>query len=450
LTLALTIESLRASYAQGAQVRDILAGVRQRIIEEDPTIWISLTPSDLLEAQAERLDTLDGEARNALPLFGVPFAVKDNIDVAGLPTTAACPDFSYEPDGDATVVGLLLAAGAVIVGKTNLDQFASGLVGTRSPYGIPRNPFDPRMVPGGSSSGSAVAVAQGLVCFALGTDTAGSGRVPAGFTNTVGLKPTRGVLSAHGLVPACRSLDCVSIFARNVSDAMAVFAVTQGPDVCDPLSRSWAPIPPCEPRFRFAALDDAQVAPFGSLADAQAYHQGIARLEAIGGTRVSIDFEPCRVVGDLLYGGPFVAERHAAIGAFFDAHPESLWPVTRRIIEGAKHWTASELFSAMRSLDQARAQARAVFEAADVFYVPTVPGRVTLEEDALDPRGRSTMLGSYTNFVNFFDWSALAIPSAFHPDGFPIGATLIAPPHGEQRLAALGARYLAASVGVAA
>ena len=446
----MTIDSLRAAYTQGAHVHDVLAGVRQCIIEQDPAVWISLTPWDFLEAQAERLDALDGAARSALPLFGVPFAVKDNIDVAGLPTTAACPDFLYEADTDATVVGRLLAAGAVVVGKTNLDQFASGLVGTRSPYGTPRNPFDPRMVPGGSSSGSAIAVAQALVCFALGTDTAGSGRVPAGFTNTVGLKPTRGVISAHGLVPACRSLDCVSIFARNVSDAMAVFAVAQGPDVCDPLSRDWAPIPPCEPHFRFAALDEGQLAPFGSLADTQAYREGITRMEAIGGTRVSIDFEPCRMVGDLLYGGPFVAERHAAIGAFFDSHPDSLWPVTRRILEAAKEWSASELFSAMHSLDVARARARTIFEAADVFYVPTVPGRVTLEEDAQDPRGRSAMLGTYTNFVNFFDWSALAIPSAFHPDGFPIGATLIAPPHGEGRLAALGVRYLEASVGIAA
>jgi allophanate hydrolase len=446
----LTIETLRGAYAQGARVRDVLAGVRRRITQEDPAIWISLTPADELEAQAERLDALNGDARAALPLFGIPFAVKDNIDVAGLPTTAACPDFSYDPHIDATVVSRLLAAGAVPVGKTNLDQFASGLVGTRSPYGTPRNPFDARMVPGGSSSGSAVAVAQALVSFALGTDTAGSGRVPAGFTNIVGLKPTRGVLSANGLVPACRSLDCVSIFARNVSDAMEVFAAAQAPDARDPLSRLWNPLVPCEERFRFAVPDDRQLAPFGTSADAQAYREGIARLEAIGGTCISIDFEPCRAVGALLYGGPFVAERHAAIGPFFDAHPESLWPVTRRIVEASKQWSASELFSAMRSLDEARAQARAIFEAADVFYLPTVPGRVTIEEDAHDPRGRSAMLGTYTNFVNFFDWSALAIPSAFHADGFPIGATLIAPAHGERRLAALGARYLEASVGVAA
>ncbi len=333
---SLDLTSLAPGYADGSLtadsvVRDVLARIARA---GDDHVWIARVPDAQILRRAAELDALDDAQRARLPLFGVPFAVKDNIDVAGLPTTAACAEFSYIASFSAPVVDLLLGAGAILIGKTNLDQFATGLVGTRSPYGVPRNPFDARYIPGGSSSGSAVAVASGLVSFALGTDTAGSGRVPAGFNNIVGLKPTRGLISARGVVPACRTLDCVSIFALTTADAAQVLKIAAAFDPQDAHARragrdSALASPQRPEKFRFAVPRAADLVFFGDAAYRAAFARSVDRLIALGGTAVEFDFAPYRETAALLYDGPFVAERLAAIRPFFEKSPEALHPATR-------------------------------------------------------------------------------------------------------------------------
>jgi allophanate hydrolase len=317
------VGELLAGYAAGTLrpevvLRDAYAAIRRR---GPDSVWIDLLSLDDALGQVEAADRRRREG-GALPLFGVPFAIKDNIDVAGRPTTAGCPSFAYTPETTATVVRRLLAAGAILVGKTNLDQFATGLTGTRTPYGTLSSVFDPDYVAGGSSSGSAVAVAARLVAFALGTDTAGSGRVPAAFNGIVGLKPTRGIVSTAGVVPACRSLDCVSILAHSVEDAARVLDVGRGPDPEDPYSREAAGPPPAlGAAFRFGVPPRTQREFFGDEAAAQLYERALDRLERLGGRRVEIDWAPFRAAAGLLYDGPWVAERLASIRPFFDAHP---------------------------------------------------------------------------------------------------------------------------------
>jgi allophanate hydrolase len=433
------IGAYAAAYAGGASVTQVLGTAIDAIDAADP-VWITRAARERVLERARALDACTPAQRAALPLFGVPFAVKDNIDVAGMPTTAACPAFAYDPPHSATVVERLEAAGAVVFGKTNLDQFATGLVGVRSPYGVPRNPFDARYIPGGSSSGSAVAVARDLVAFALGTDTAGSGRVPAGFTATVGLKPTFGTLSAAGVVPACRSLDCVSIFARSVDDAQAVFAVAAARDARDPFSRAAPPPVAALPSaFAFAVPETLT---FAGDAEAEAsFARAIARLEAAGGTRVAVDASACYAAASLLYGDAFVAERTAAVGDFLAAHPDALLEVTRTIVEGGRRYSAVDAFRAIYRLRALRRDAEAIFAAAPVLVVPTSPTIYTLDEIAAEPFARNGVLGTYTNFVNFFDWCALAIPSDRYANGVPIGITLIAPAFHEARLADLARRF---------
>jgi len=432
------IGAYAAAYAGGASVTDVLGAAIDAVDAADP-VWITRASRERVLDRARTLDACTATERAALPLFGVPFAVKDNIDVAGLPTTAACPAFAYDPERSATVVERLEAAGAVVFGKTNLDQFATGLVGVRSPYGVPRNPFDARYIPGGSSSGSAVAVARDLVAFALGTDTAGSGRVPAGFTATVGLKPTFGAISAAGVVPACRSLDCVSIFARSVDDAQAVLAVAAAPDPRDAFTRALpAPSPVLPSAFRFAVPATLTFAGDGE-AEA-AFARAIARIETRGGTRVSVDATACYEAAQLLYNDAFVAERTAAVGDFLQANPAALLDVTRTIIGGGSRYSAVDAFRAMYRVRELRRQAEAIFAAAPVLVVPTSPTIYTLDEIAAEPIARNAMLGTYTNFVNFFDWCALAIPSDRYASGVPIGITLIAPAFHEATLADLGRR----------
>jgi allophanate hydrolase len=401
-------------------------------------VWITRVPRDELLRAAERLD----DAEPSLPLYGIPFAVKDNIDVAGMPTTAACPEFAYVPERSATVVERLEAAGAVLIGKTNLDQFATGLVGTRSPYGIPKNPFDDRYIPGGSSSGSAVAVARGLVTFALGTDTAGSGRVPAGFNGIVGLKPTFGIVSAAGVVPACRSLDCVSIFARNVDDAEAVLDIAAAAiDPRDAFSRARAPAPPAVPElFHFAVPAVDQRKFFGDAEAQRSFEQALARLEAFGGTPVSVDMTSAYQAADLLYNGAFVAERTAAVGDFAQSHPGALLEVTRTIVEGGRRFSAVDAFRAEYRIRELRLEAARIFEHAPVLVVPTAPTIYTLEQIAAEPYALNATLGTYTNFVNFLDLCALAIPSGRYANGLPIGITLIAPAFADAQLAAFARR----------
>jgi len=439
------LATLRERYAAGTTVRTVMAETLAACEDGDP-VWISRVPEAAVMARAFTLDTCTPVERAALPLFGVPFAAKDNIDVAGSATTAACPEFAYVPERSATVIERLEAAGAIVIGKTNLDQFATGLVGTRSPYGVPVNPFDARYIPGGSSSGSAVAVARGLVTFSLGTDTAGSGRVPAGFNGLVGLKPTFGIISAAGVVPACRSLDCVSIFARSVDEAEAVLDVAAGgADARDGLSRDRGAAPAAIPaRFAFA-VPRADQRIFCDDAEAQrSFAAAIVRLEAFGGTAVPVDMTACYAAAGMLYNDAFVAERTAAVGDFSAAHPSALLDVTRTIVDGGRRFSAVDAFRASYRIRELKAEAAAIFESAPLLVVPTSPTIYTLEQIAAEPFTLNATLGTYTNFVNFFDLCALAIPSTPYASGIPIGITLIAPAFADATLVEFARRFGAA------
>jgi len=428
----------------------MLAATLAELDDDDP-VWITRIAEDAVLGRARALERCTPAERAAMPLYGVPFAVKDNIDVAGVPTTAACPAFAYVPERSATVVERLEAAGAILVGKTNLDQFATGLVGTRSPYGVPRNPFDHRYIPGGSSSGSAVAVARGLVTFALGTDTAGSGRIPAGFTGTVGLKPTFGIISAAGVVPACRSLDCVSISASNVDDAQAVLDVAAALDPRDAFSRSrGAGAEPIPDLFRFAVPRSDQRIFCGDDEARRSFEDALQRLAALGGIPVEVDLGPCFAAADLLYNGAYVAERTAAVGDFAEANPGALLEVTRTIIEGGRRYSAAAAFRAQYRIRELRVQAMAIFARAPLLVVPTAPTIYTLEQVATDPYALNATLGTYTNFVNFFDLCAIAIPSGRYTNGIPIGITLIAPAFADDALARFARRVVAGEAHVQA
>ena len=400
-------------------------------------VWISRVARGDALARARAVRDLPPH-----PLRGVPFAVKDNIDVAGLATTAGCPDFAYDATRTAAAVQRLEAAGAILIGKTNLDQFATGLVGTRTPYGVSRNPFDARYIPGGSSSGSAVAVAAGLVSFALGTDTAGSGRVPAGFNNIVGLKPTRGRISCAGVVPACRSLDCVSILALTVEDAAAVLAAAGGLDADDPYSREVAPLPARSPdTLRIGVPATADLVFDGDALAAAAFEQALARLAALGATVQRIDMTPFRETAELLYSGPWVAERLAAVAEFLATKPQAFHPVTRQIIESGARFSAVDTFRALYRLEELRGRAAAVWQGCDALMVPTSPTIYTLEQVAEQPIARNSTLGTYTNFVNLLDLCALAVPNGMRADGLPTGVTFIAPAGGEAMLGRLGSAF---------
>ncbi|MBY0374437.1 MAG: allophanate hydrolase, partial [Bryobacteraceae bacterium] len=378
-----------------------------------------------------------------LPLAGHPFAIKDNIDSAGLDTTAGCPAFAYRATRHATVVDKLTAAGAVLIGKTNMDQFATGLVGVRSPYGACSSVFDPRYISGGSSSGSAVAVASGLVDFSLGTDTAGSGRVPAAFNNLIGLKPTRGLLSMRGVVPACRSLDCVSIFTRTISRAAAVLDAASGFDPEDPFSRPAAtsPLSGAGP-FRFGVPAEDQLEFFGDHDARDLFLAAVRQLELAGGERVEIDYAPFREAAALLYQGPWVAERTAAVGDFLAAHPDQVHPVVRRIIEGGTKYSAIDAHRASYRLAELRQSTLPTWARIDVMLLPTTGTIFTHEQVAAEPVARNTDLGFYTNFVNLLDLAALALPAGFRPNGLPFGVTLIGPAWSDPALLRLGARFL--------
>ena len=409
----------------------------KRIEARDPDqVWISrLCP--------EHLQALASSASTTAPLASCTFAIKDNIDLAGVPTTAACPDFEYTPSASAPVVQRLIDAGAIPLGKTNLDQFATGLVGVRSPYGVPVNPYGSAYIPGGSSSGSAVAVAAGLCNFALGTDTAGSGRVPAAFNNLVGLKPTRGLLSTRGVVPACRTLDCVSIFTHTVADAAEILAVATAYDPEDPYSR------PAEPPViddtwppRIGVPRASQLEFFGNTAAAELFATAITRWQSLGAKIVEIDFAPFLETARLLYEGPWVAERYAAIREFIERKPESLHPVTRQIIEGARDLTATSAFEATYKLAALRRQSEAVWANVDALLTPTAGTIYTVAEVEADPIRLNSNLGYYTNYLNLLDLCAVAMPAGFLPNKMPWGVTLVAPAFCDDRVLRLGAKYL--------
>ncbi len=441
--ISLDRASLHAAYAAGTlSAASVVALAYRRIAAlDDPGIFLHLLPEAAAQAAAAALPPFN-PAR--YPLWGLPVAVKDNIDVAGLPTTAACPAFAYTPAESSPAVARLLAAGAVILGKTNLDQFATGLVGVRTPHPVPRNAFDATRVPGGSSSGSAVAVAQGLVSLALGTDTAGSGRVPAALNNLVGLKPSLGAVSTRGVVPACRTLDCVSVFALTVPDAWAAFAVMAGEDAADPFSRgiAWQEPGAAAPVLRLGVphrpeLDDE--------AGRAAWDAATRALAGLGVALEPVDLSDFHAAARLLYDGPWVAERAAAVGSFAQAKPEAMHPVTRHILAGAGRFTAVDAFRGLYLLAELKRRTEPVWRRVDALAVPSAPNFPTLQELATDPLGPNARLGTYTNFVNLLDLAALAVPGPFRPDGLPAGITLIAPRGADARLAALGARLQAAA-----
>jgi len=440
MNLSLDISSLRTAYTSGQLTPTALVDelIRRIAAHADPAVWIHRLSRDELLAHARRVEAKGAAAQ---PLYGVPFAIKDNIDLAGVPTTAACPEFSYTPAASAPVVQRLLNAGAIPLGKTNLDQFATGLVGVRSPYGVPKNPFRADVIPGGSSSGSAVAVAAGLVSFSLGTDTAGSGRVPAGLNNLVGLKPTKGALSTRGVVPACRSLDCVSIFALTCADAAELQRVTESFDPADAFSRQRLSLPtfPSAPRIGVPAARDLEF--FGDAEAAQLFSASVSRLTALGAAVVEIDFAPFRETAALLYHGPWVAERWAALRAFHAQHADAFFPITRKIVEAAQGLSAAETFEGFYKLAALARRAAAEWEKMDTLLLPTAPRPYTLAELAAEPVLLNTRLGTYTNFVNLLDLSALAVPAGIRADGVPWGVTFIAPAWCDADLLALGARW---------
>ena len=445
----LTLESV----ARGVRERqfsyaDLLCEVHRRARDRGAAgVWVHLVDEDALLKRLADLEKLKAQGAD-LPLFGVPFAVKDNIDVEGMPTTAACPAFSYLPKQSAFTVERLTRAGAIVLGKTNLDQFATGLVGVRSPYGIPRNPFDARYLPGGSSSGSAVAVATGMVAFALGTDTAGSGRVPAAFNNIVGLKPTRGFLSAAGVVPACRSLDCVSIFALTCADAWKVFQIARAFDATDPYARSateFHPNAPTPRSFRFGVPAATDLEFFGDALAQAGFDAAISVLQSLGGEVVEISLSPFREAAQLLYNGPWLSQRLEAAGGLLASAPEALDPVVRAILLEANRFTAADVFRAEARLALLARQTKAVFEQIAALVVPTTPTIYTLEQVSADPIRLNSNLGTYTNFVNLLDLCALAVPSGFRADRLPFGITLIGSAGSDARLATLGSRYHAAT-----
>ncbi|MBZ9662418.1 allophanate hydrolase [Mesorhizobium sp. ESP-6-4] len=420
------IASLRAAYRGGVGVGDVIAAIYARIeAADDPGIFIHLAARADLLAAAEALGPFDPVAK---PLWGIPFAVKDNIDVAGMPTTAACAQYTYWPDKDATVVARLKAAGALVVGKTNLDQFATGLVGVRTPWPIPRNAIDAELVPGGSSSGSAVATARGIVSFALGTDTAGSGRIPAGLNNIVGLKPTVGALSTGGVVPACRTLDCVSVFALTVDDAYAVFCVAAGRDAADPYSRDIAvrPLAARPPVLSVGIPARADRKFFGDAAMQAGFETSLAMLSRLGCRLVEIPFGDFYATANLLYEGAWVAERYAAIRDFMEANEAAMHPVTSRIIGGARKLSAADAFRGLYALQAYRAKLAPLIASVDLFCVPTAPTHYTTAAVLADPVETNSRLGTYTNFVNLLDMCGIAVPTGTRDDGLPMSVTLLA------------------------
>jgi len=431
-----------AAYRAGRDAAADLNALFDCLEAEAPSpAWISLLP----RAQALAL-LATAKARLAageeLPLYGVPFGVKDNIDVAGVPTTAGCPEFAYTPERSAFAVERLIAAGAIPVGKTNLDQFATGLNGTRTPYGIPACTFDSAYVSGGSSSGSAVVVASGLVPFALGTDTAGSGRVPAGFNNLVGLKPSKGAISTRGVVPACRAQDCVSIFATNVEDARLVASIASVYDDAEPYSRRtpngmWSASLPTS--FRFGIVDAATLS--RCAADVVAsYKQAVATLKPQGGTPVEFDYAPFEQAAALLYAGPWVAERLAAIEDFAARKPDAIHPVVRDIVLSGANYSAVDAFLAQYKLAALTRQVEPVWQKTDLLLLPTAPEHPTIDAMLADPVGQNSRLGLFTNFVNLMDLAALAVPAGFAGNRLPIGVTLVGPTFSDGKLALIGDR----------
>jgi allophanate hydrolase len=442
----LSFEAVRKAYANGVRPRDIISDAANRISKDSKTnAWIYREPLNQLVEQCDALE-LRRSRGEALPLFGIPFGVKDNIDVAEMPTTAACPSFAYTPDRSAHAVRLLVEAGAICMGKTNLDQFATGLSGARSAYGTCGSVGNPRYVSGGSSSGSAVAVGVGHVSFSLGTDTGGSGRIPAGFNGIVGIKPTVGRVSTRGLVPNCRSLDCVSIFAGNVAEAIDVLRVIDGFDIDDAYCR----MPPAGPgaapsedigRFTFGRLGKRDLQFFGMDECGPLYEQACDRMIKIGGQPIDIDYAPFAEAGKLLFDGPWIAERRSALEPFVSEHSDVLLDVTRRVLNVADKFSAVQTFDGMFRLATLKRKVEGLFASMSVFVVPTAPRPFTIEEMDRDPITLNNQLGYYSYFANLLELCGIAIPNGRLSSGVPMGVTFLAPAWSDERLGVLASRF---------
>lgn len=448
LPYSFDFQSLSSKYRNGTLrptdvVREVFARIEAR---GDDHVWIYLLPKpDVLQA-AEKLEKrLEARKQSGedLPLYGLPFAIKDNIDVAGLPTSAACPAYKYTANRTATVVQRLLNAGAILIGKTNLDQFANGLVGIRSPYGISRNAIDSRYIPGGSSPGSGVAVAAGLLSFSIGTDTGGSGRVPAAYNNVIGLKPTRGLLSTNGLIPVNRGVDCPSVFALTCDDAFQVLAAARGYDPEDPFSHpgDCDLSPPARDQLRFGVPKKEFLTFFGDSAAEKAFKDNIAVLKKVGGTPVEIDFSPFLEAGRLLFSGPWVAERLVPLKELFASQPGALHPTTRAIFERAAKLSAMEAFDGIYRLAELKVQTLAEWRKMDCLVVPTTGTLYTIDAVEADPIQRNTDMGYYTYHVNLLVLSALAVPGVSRSDGLPSSLSLIAPAFADGMIHQIGSRF---------
>ena len=442
LSVAEIAAAVRAGRQRAVSVVSIVLDRVAAYEAVQPQVWITRVPEAAVVAAAEAVDARVAAGED-LPLAGVPFAVKDNIDVAGLPTTAACPEFAYASAMTAPVVQHLLDAGAILVGKTNLDQFATGLVGTHSPYGACGAVYNRDYVSGGSSSGSAVAVAAGLVAFALGTDTAGSGRVPAAFNHLVGLKPTKGRWSTSGIVPACRTLDCISAFTSSASDAGIVDAVVAGFDAADPYSRRAPnePVASLGENFRVGIPAKRQLEWCGDSASRALFDAAVARVAAMGGELVEIDIAPLRQAARLLYDGPWVAERTATLESLLTTHPAAIHPVVRGILEGGFRASAVDAFKAEYKLRALQREAETLWERIDVLLLPTAPTTYRIREALAEPVALNSNLGLYTNFVNLLDMSAIAVPAGFRENATGFGVSLIAPAWADHMLIDLARRY---------
>jgi allophanate hydrolase len=444
----LTISALLDAYrARRVTPVDVIEQICAELAQSQrQNVWITVLPREDLLRHARSLQDRDPRE---LPLYGIPFGIKDNIDLAGVPTTAACPAFGYVPETSAQVVQKLIDAGAIPIGKTNLDQFATGLVGTRSPYGACGNAFDPAYISGGSSAGSAIAVAAGMVSFSLGTDTAGSGRVPAAFNNIIGLKPSCGYVSTRGVVPACRSLDCVSIFALTSADAARVLEVAQGFDATDEYSRDYAgQISPLGMRthLKVGVPREEQLSFFGDHEYEACYARSLRVARELEWQIVEIDFQPYLDAARLLYEGPWLAERYVSLAAFVREHAAELHPVTRQIIERGALPKATDAFSAQYRLKRLQREADAAWKQVDILMIPTAGSIYTIEEVNADPVALNTNLGTYTNFVNLLDLAAVAVPAGFRQDGLPFGVSLIAPRGSDRALLGYADRLHRASV----
>jgi allophanate hydrolase len=448
----LSFSKLRQLYGDDvASIESVFAELSAMLSKEEAqSVWIHRATSEEIAASVLRvLEQKRGGAE--LPLFGIPFAVKDNIDVAGMPTTAGCREFSYDPAKSSTLVDRALKLGAICLGKTNMDQFATGLTGTRSPFGICASAYDPLFIAGGSSSGSAVAVAKGMVPFAFGTDSGGSGRIPAGYNNIVGLKPTIGAMSLNGVVPNSRTFDCPSIFANYVDDALEVFDLVSSYDESDPFSKKQGcPLPVNRfglAGFRIAAPRFDQCEWYGDEASASAFVAGLRRIEQLGGSTTEVDFSLFQEAGRLLLNGPWVAERIAGVRRFFERNADALLPVVRAMFERGHLWSAVDVFEASYRLQSLRHEVARIFDDVDAMIVPTSPRPYTIAEVLASPIEKNIEVGYYSYFVNLLDLCAVTLPNGFLPNGLPTSLTVVAPAWRDKQVCALARQLSTADVG---